>query len=396
MSNHLYREIRQLLDVNTSAALLSSDGRSEDILSLHQRYAVGAQLPDDVREATEQARLVDRWRFDAGSRTLCDIPDAIGQLIDQDPNAWLVWFEQQYRTQAPDEALRRMSAIPEEAAHWQPWQRSWAYLFAAKCMGDLGLLCESRAWLLAAMAEARKASDNAALAAATGALGEIFFRGGDTNTALHLFEYDEALLPPSSTDHARLLTYRGRCWLQLGQFEMAESLFHEASQLAELQRHASHWARRGLLWAMYNQVARAGSEASTVQLRERSILHEELIRPGVPARIRFYAMLAHIGSATDLSYAAREAALHQLRPALVAMHDHVGANALSNPAATAMAAHNPLSIPIGFRVTPATPPAISDAWLLDLPLRPADEVLRMSCQAILSGQRGVEWMAGWF
>jgi tetratricopeptide (TPR) repeat protein len=396
MSNHLYREIRQLLDVNTSAALLSIDGRSEDILSLHQQYEVGSLLPADMRAATEQARLVDRWRFDAGSRSLCHIPDAIGQLIDQDPNAWLVWFEQQYRTQAPDEALRRMSSIPEDAAHWQPWQRSWAYLFAAKCMGDLGYLCESRAWLLAAMAEARQASDNAALAAATGALGEIFFRGGDTNTALHLFEYDEALLPPSSTDHARLLTYRGRCWLQLGQFEMAESLFHEASQLAELQRYASHWARRGLLWATCNQIAHAGSRASAARLRERSALHEELIRPGVPARIRFYAMLAHIWSMPDASYAGREAALRQLCSALVAMHDHVGANALLHYAPSETAVHNPPSIPVGFRRTPATFPSISDAWLLDLPLRPAGEVLRGSCQAILAGDVGVGWMAGWF
>lgn len=396
MNIHLYRHIRQLLDLNTSATLLSLDDRPEDIFALHERCTVGAQLPDDILQATEQARLVDRWRFDSRSRSLCHIPDSIGQLIGQDPNAWLVWFEQQYRTQAPDEALRRMTAVPDDAVRWQPWQRAWAYLFVAKCLGDLGYLSESRVWLLAAMAEARRASDHAALAAATGALGEVFFRGGDTNTALHLFEYDEALLPPSSTDHARLLTYRGRCWLQLGQFEMAESLFHEASQLAELQRHASHWARRGLLWAMHNQVARAGSEASTVQLQERSMLHDDLIRPGVPARIRFYAMLAHIWSATGLSYAEREAALHQLRPALVAMHDHVGAAALLHPAASETAEHSPPSIPIGFRETPATPPSISDAWLLELPLRPAGEVLRGSCQAILAGDVGVGWMAGWF
>lgn len=168
----------------------------------------------------------------------------------------------------------RAAYAPAGEAFHRAWDRdegwrSWAALGLGKVASDLGALPTARAWLLTALALARRESDLARMAEALGALGEVFLRGGAPRPALELFDADAALLPPGSEHRLRLQNYRAVALSHLGRPDLAEPVLWEGAltalerapvsalfSLASLAASALHTGRHELHARVLRTVAR--------------------------------------------------------------------------------------------------------------------------------------------
>jgi len=153
--------------------------------------------------------------------------------------------------------------LPQASAHFsRAWEadegwNTWAALGLGKVASDAGRWNLARAWLLQTMALARADDDSQHLAAASGALAEVFCRAtphrvqpGDApadaallRAAYELLELDAALLPVGSPFHWRVENYRALCLGRLGALEQgAGSLGRRAYREAQARMWASHYA----------------------------------------------------------------------------------------------------------------------------------------------------------
>lgn len=143
---------------------------------------------------------------------------------------------------------RRLEALLQDASLTGTRTQLRSMLVAGKILAEQSALESARSWLLRGMSAAREQLDDEMLAAFAGALGEVFYLGGDVLTALELFDLDTGLLPPGSRDVERLAIYRAHCYRQLDENDAARTLYNIARMRSELREEASPFALRGLLW----------------------------------------------------------------------------------------------------------------------------------------------------
>ena len=150
----------------------------------------------------------------AGSEPLLDGP--FGRLVE----GWNAYFSGAY-----EQARAAFEAGEDVSADWQ----SWRSLGLGKVASDLGHWRLAASWLQRAMGQAEQQNDTVRMAEAAGALGEVLVRAGHPLSALDLFTFDRALLPPGEQpeDLARLQHQQARGGPMLGQ--------HQQQQLAMLQ-----------------------------------------------------------------------------------------------------------------------------------------------------------------
>jgi len=134
-------------------------------------------------------------------------------------------------------------------------------LVLGKALSDLGYLDEARDWLLRCMALSRRLGDLDSVAAASGALAEVLYLGGQPLSAFELLSVDNSLLTPGSIERDRLMVYRAHCLRELGEIDAARNLYAEARATAQLRGMPdSPWAARGLVWCIARESE--GSEAA--------------------------------------------------------------------------------------------------------------------------------------
>ncbi len=96
------------------------------------------------------------------------------------------------------------------------WVASWAALGLAKVATDTGRFATAARWCSVAARHARASEHLDLLAEVTGARGEVYLRAGHPLEAAEAFTLDQALLPPGSRFHGRLMCYRAHAYSRLG------------------------------------------------------------------------------------------------------------------------------------------------------------------------------------
>ncbi|GAB4200694.1 MAG: hypothetical protein OHK0013_12000 [Sandaracinaceae bacterium] len=199
----------------------------------------------------EQLGTVVGWLLDGGDVRRAE--PLIARLRELD--AWRASVEGLWVAYRRSEGARALAdagtivALVDESATREPGDRARMALALGKICSDSGGLDASRRWLIEAASHARRAVDDDALAAAFGALGEVLFLGGRVLEALDAIALDESLLPPGSAERDRLLVYRGHCYRELGDLDVARALYEQARAAARLRgAEDSPWALRGLAW----------------------------------------------------------------------------------------------------------------------------------------------------
>ena len=127
------------------------------------------------------------------SEPLLDGP--FGRLVE----GWNAYFSGAY-----EQARAAFEAGEDVSADWQ----SWRSLGLGKVASDLGHWRLAASWLQRAMGQAEQQNDTVRMAEAAGALGEVLVRAGHPLSALDLFTFDRALLPPGSAHAGRLRNYQ--------------------------------------------------------------------------------------------------------------------------------------------------------------------------------------------
>lgn len=143
--------------------------------------------------------------------------------------------------------------LPAATAQFQQaWEANegwgtWAALGLGKVASDAGRWNLARAWLLHTLALARAEDDTQHLAAAAGALAEVFCRATPHNpsdgsllrAAHELLELDAALLPVGSPFYWRVENYRAVC---LGRLGASGRTAGESGQRAYREAQSRMWA----------------------------------------------------------------------------------------------------------------------------------------------------------
>ena len=160
-----------------------------------------------------------------GSEPHLDGP--FGRLVE----GWKAYFRGAY-----EGALEAFEAGEDVSEEWQ----SWRSLGLGKVASDLGHWRLAASWLQRAMGQAEQQNDTIRMAEAAGALGEVLVRAGHPLSALDLFTFDRALLPPGSAHAGRLRNYQ---MVALGRgestAETAEAAFWETFYTSIDRDHVS-------------------------------------------------------------------------------------------------------------------------------------------------------------
>ena len=327
--------------------------RAEVLLSVGR-----LDLADDAIEAL---RGIDPWRADLES-------------------GWVAYYRG-----APAVSWSACARLVSGLAEREPRVRARAALLAGKLASDSGALDAARAWLVVALGCARQSLDGPSIAACAGALGEVFYLGGQGLAALDLIALDARMLAPGDAHVERLMVYRAHAYRQSQRVDAASSLYEEARQRARLRGHGEAYAVRGLLWC---DAVQGGSVHALV---ERIDLLRSLAEPSSLALglLAFAWRLAANGQATDAEGAVHEAAT--LLGSSGYRREAAWCGQLVGEADSDVAAEVPV-------LAGTTPALVCDEWMLELPLEDA-RVRRASALRAFRGTRPTDalaWMGTFF
>lgn len=394
-----------ILDRYARALALSGQHRRHEAISALDEALEGQ--PTTTDPAVRAGFLGERIALELAVHPGASVTAWVEELRRLDE--WRAGLEETWRDyyyQEPMSVARAMAALLESRATRTPRERARAALLAGKLASDAEELALARSWLLEAVREARACMDRDLVAAAYGALAEVFYLAGYTLIALELIALDAALLPPGSSDAQRLMVYRSHAYRQLSEWAVARCLCEEAlqalramqSELAlneigtdRVPSRAACYPLRSLVWTATLELAR--DSGSLAARRDVRVLGERIEAAGEPHST------AH--SLLSRAWLARTAQNNEDWSGLVArarsVFSSAGYKAEARWCDAVLGSLRPVETRLEFPVRPLTSD-ICDAWMEQLMV--PDLGTRRAASMDSFGTSGVEaglsWMGVFF
>lgn len=173
--------------------------------------------------------------------------------------AWSLYYQGKFREALPS----FVNALAAE----EPWVRASSYLGQAKVRTDLGYFEDAARLSAAASFLGRRYEHLDLVAAAQGALGEVFLRCGHPRLALEAYELDLALLSPVDRFRGRVLCYQGHAFSRLGAHRAAKLAYRISAQIPGENPSPYAYAGLALLGAESNDNALVAEAITYVQSR---------------------------------------------------------------------------------------------------------------------------------
>ena len=138
-------------------------------------------------------------------------------------HGWMLYHQGKY----PEALPRFVNASASE----EPWIKASSYLGQAKVRTDLGYFQDAARLCAAASFVGRRYEHLDLVAAAQGALGEVFLRCSYPRLALEAYELDLALLSPTDRFRGRVLCYQGHAFSRLGAHRAAKLAYRISAHI---------------------------------------------------------------------------------------------------------------------------------------------------------------------